>query len=87
MILDWVQRPLVGELPLRVCLDEAGDELTILLWLYAAGAVNEMTVRLGLCGSLAKQVELCAGEGAKFALVESPTEVAPATLRWLPGCY
>ena len=64
-------------MPLRVCLDEAGDELTILLWLYAAGAVNEMTVSLGLCGSLAKQVELCAGEGAKFARVESPTEVEP----------
>ena len=78
MILDRVQRPLVGELPLRVCLDEAGDELTILLWLYATGAVNEMAVRLGLCGSLAKQVELCAGESAKFALVESPTQVEPA---------
>ena len=54
MILDRVQRPLVGELPLRVCLDEAGDELTILLWFYAAGAVNEMAVRFGLRGRLTK---------------------------------
>ena len=78
MILDRVQRPLGGELPFRVGLEEAGDELFVLLRLDAAGAVNELAVRLGPFGRLAKELELLVGEPLGFAGAEPPAQVEPS---------
>ena len=49
VVLDRVQRPLGGELPTGIRLEEAGDELLVLPRLDAACAVHELAVRFGVC--------------------------------------